>query len=107
MTDCKKVRKTSNSHPSAYIGTVGRELRSKSKSLRSKPVFDYKVRNSPFLQIKTQRTKPHKLLTDFDDYGLFDSLSIRKDGVRSVKGPIVSKIQQHISLPLMREVGRL
>ena len=71
LTDCEKVRKTSNSHPSAYIGTVGRELRSKSKSLRSKPVFDYKVRNSPFLQIKTQRTKPHKLLTDFDDYGLF------------------------------------
>ena len=37
--DCKKVRKTSNSRPSAYIGTVGRELRSKSKSLRSKHFF--------------------------------------------------------------------
>ncbi len=32
----KKVRKTSNSHPSAYIDTVGCELRSKSKFLRSK-----------------------------------------------------------------------
>ena len=29
----KKVRKTSNSRPSAYIDTVGRELRSKSKFL--------------------------------------------------------------------------
>ena len=28
-----------NSRPSAYIGTVGRELRSKSKSFPGKPVF--------------------------------------------------------------------
>ena len=35
LTDCEKVRKTSNSRSSAYIGTVERELRSKSKSLRS------------------------------------------------------------------------
>ena len=32
----KKFRKPSNSRLSAYIGTVGRELRWKSKSLRSK-----------------------------------------------------------------------
>ena len=32
----KKFRKPSNSRLSAYIGTVGRELRRKSKSLRSK-----------------------------------------------------------------------
>ena len=33
LGDCQKVRKTSNSRPSAYIDTVGRELRSKSKLL--------------------------------------------------------------------------
>ena len=32
----KKLRKPSNSRLSAYIGTVGRELRRKSKFLRSK-----------------------------------------------------------------------
>ena len=26
LSDCKNVRKTSNSRPSAYVGTVGREL---------------------------------------------------------------------------------
>ena len=35
----KKSRKPSNSRLSAYIGTVGRELRWKSKSLRSKQDF--------------------------------------------------------------------
>ena len=35
----KKFRKTSNSRLSAYIGTIGRELRRKSKSLRSKQYF--------------------------------------------------------------------
>lgn len=33
LEDCEKVRKASNSHPSAYKGTVGCELRSKSKSM--------------------------------------------------------------------------
>ena len=36
LTDCENVRKTSNLHPSAYMGTIGGKLRSKSKSLRSK-----------------------------------------------------------------------
>ncbi len=42
LSDCKNVRKTSNSRPSAYVGTVGRELRSKSKFLRSKLFFTLK-----------------------------------------------------------------
>ena len=33
LEDCEKVRKASNSYPSAYKGTVGCELRSKSKSM--------------------------------------------------------------------------
>ena len=36
----KKFRKPSNSRLSAYIGTVGRELRRKSKSLRSKQDYN-------------------------------------------------------------------
>ena len=42
LSDCKNVRTTSNLHPSAYVGTVGGKLRSKSKSLRSKRFFSLK-----------------------------------------------------------------
>ena len=40
LADCKKGRKPSNLRLSAYRGTVGRELRWKSKSLRSKHDFN-------------------------------------------------------------------
>ena len=39
LTDCKEGRKTSNSHSSAYRGTVEGELRSKSKFLRKQALF--------------------------------------------------------------------
>ena len=44
----KKFRKPSNSRLSAYIGTVGRELRRTSKSLRSKHDYNKIIPNMSF-----------------------------------------------------------
>ena len=65
LTDCEKVRKTSNSRSPAYIGTVERELRSKSKSLRSKLFFILlSLEYSAFVNI-TQRVKIHEIVDRF------------------------------------------
>ena len=72
LADRKKVRKTSNSHPSAYIGTVGCELRSKSKSLKNKRFFVEKERKSKIVR-KVQNNENSKnvnqilTVTDFFD----------------------------------------
>ena len=95
----KKFRKPSNSRLSAYRGTVGREMRRKSKSLRSKQNFlqnrslyvilrnavtknpsSTEVRRSfAFAQDDIDRNLDSVSDTlschpDFDGYGLFDSL---------------------------------
>ena len=59
LADCEKVWKTSNSRPSAYIGTVVRELRSKSKFLRSKLVFRLKSLEFQTFVNEIQREKIH------------------------------------------------
>ena len=46
LPDCKNVRKTSSLHPSAYNGTVGCKLCSKSKSLQSKLFVHEKYLNT-------------------------------------------------------------
>ena len=77
LTDCEKVRKASNSRPSAYIGTVGRELRSKSKSLPNKLFF--RLLNRKYSTFVNQLREKNPLncesiltITDF-----FDSLKGR------------------------------
>ena len=74
LTDCKNVRKTSNSRPSAYMGTVGRELRSKSKSLRCKRFFIKKLENPKQFGKSKKRRKFLKRLPILTVPDFFDSL---------------------------------
>ena len=74
LAGCQKVRKKSNSRPSAYTDTVGRELRSKSKSLRSKRLFNQKVRKSKKLKSEYSAKKAEKSLLILTIMDFFDSL---------------------------------
>ena len=75
LTGCKKVRKTSNSRPSAYKGTVGRELRRKSKALRSKLLPGLQSsKYSAFTNQDTENKNPLKWEAILTVSDFFDSL---------------------------------